>query len=398
MTDNKIFVKDVNLKGYRSINDISVSFDKNLNIIIGKNSAGKTNFLTFLNKVVNLDYEGLNNFSSRLTLSCPPKELIINANKQLQNISNDIFGSQLELTVSEGSEEKKYSEASSFINHLSKIGTFFQSDLICHGIPKDYKIVDQPFSIKFEKDSIISFETFSLIKNKEESLFVKNLIFNIIYKIGFSAKSYYSDPIETVKELIKGELNFINQIKNTLKTYSPISDIRFSDNFNLYINEENETFLLDNLFLEFKINKDWLPFKFLSDGTKRTFYLISEIFNFDDQGINYCHSMFLIRNNNISKFFFIEEPELGIHPHQFKKILNYIREKSKDFQIFITTHSPQSLDILTEDELDKIIIAYSNDKNETVLRKLGESEKGKARKYIDEEFLSDYWLYSDLEN
>ena len=94
----------------------------------------------------------------------------------------------------------------------------------------------------------------------------------------------------------------------------------------------------------------------------------------------------------------IEEPELGIHPHQFKKLMDFLIEESRSKQIIITTHSPQSLDSLDENELNRIIIAYStNSESGTQLRHLDEREISKAHQYIKDDFLSDYWLYSDLE-
>ena len=45
----KLYLKEVHLSGYKSIKDVEIDFQPGLNIIIGKNAAGKTNFLKFLN-------------------------------------------------------------------------------------------------------------------------------------------------------------------------------------------------------------------------------------------------------------------------------------------------------------------------------------------------------------
>jgi predicted ATP-dependent endonuclease of OLD family len=39
--------------------------------------------------------------------------------------------------------------------------------------------------------------------------------------------------------------------------------------------------------------------------------------------------------------FMLEEPELGIHPHQLQLLMNYIKAQAKEKQIILTTHSPQ---------------------------------------------------------
>lgn len=92
----------------------------------------------------------------------------------------------------------------------------------------------------------------------------------------------------------------------------------------------------------------------------------------------------------------VEEPELGIHPHQLTKILEFLKNESREKQVIISTHSPLVLDVLKEDELDRITIAKYE--NGTKFYKLGKQEINKAKKYINEVGeLSYYWLHSDLE-
>ena len=43
----RMFLSNVKLSGYKSIDRINVNFVAGLNIIIGKNAVGKTNFLNF---------------------------------------------------------------------------------------------------------------------------------------------------------------------------------------------------------------------------------------------------------------------------------------------------------------------------------------------------------------
>lgn len=76
--------------------------------------------------------------------------------------------------------------------------------------------------------------------------------------------------------------------------------------------------------------------------------------------------------------------------------MKFLKIQAEKKQIILTSHSPQSLDILDESELNKIIIAYSIN-HETQLKHLNESELIKAKKYIEDMYLSDFWIYSDLE-
>ncbi len=44
--ESDVFLKQVRLKNYKSIIDAEIDFKPGLNIIIGNNGSGKTNFLT----------------------------------------------------------------------------------------------------------------------------------------------------------------------------------------------------------------------------------------------------------------------------------------------------------------------------------------------------------------
>ncbi len=47
---NKLYLKNVYLDNYKTINKFSTEFKDGLNIIIGKNGSGKTNFFEYMNK------------------------------------------------------------------------------------------------------------------------------------------------------------------------------------------------------------------------------------------------------------------------------------------------------------------------------------------------------------
>jgi predicted ATPase len=117
----------------------------------------------------------------------------------------------------------------------------------------------------------------------------------------------------------------------------------------------------------------------LSDGTKRLFYLITEV---------------TLTNGIV----LLEEPELGVHPHQLHQIMLFLKEQAEDKQIILTTHSPQVLDVLNSDELDRIIIAEVHKEKGSQFRHLDEKTTAKAKYYLEDEgFLSDFWRYSTLE-
>lgn len=56
----------VSLSGFKSIYNTSIDFDDGLNIIIGKNASGKTNFLSFLNNILDFSFDNIFSFEASL--------------------------------------------------------------------------------------------------------------------------------------------------------------------------------------------------------------------------------------------------------------------------------------------------------------------------------------------
>ena len=399
---NILYLKDVNLSGYKSIEDVHIEFENGLNIIIGKNAAGKTNFLQFLNKSLLLDYKALNNFKTSLKFQ-NGKEILLETSRTIA--VQDLFNENNK----EASVKSKLFIANKLIKEIkgaettigekltnNKINLF--SSFLCHGIPNEYLLADKPISFKVNNTDRISSELFSLLRTESLSYFTKCTAINIILTILDKTSIKDDLSISVIRKSLSKVFKTMEGLKIALQRYSPIEDFRFSENFNIFISENKDEFQVNNLFLEFKISGDWLPFSSLSDGTKRLFYIISEIFEIpQDSNVKQTNQRHYYSRDLISRIVLIEEPELGIHPHQFHRLLEFLKECSSKMQIIITTHSPQALDSLDQDEMNRIIIAYSTPENGTKLRHLNESELYKASEYIKDDFLSDYWLYSDLE-
>ncbi|WP_406843140.1 AAA family ATPase [Flavobacterium soyae] len=395
---DSLYLRQANLCGYKSIVNVDIEFQKGLNIIIGKNAAGKTNFLKFLSKSLLLDYNELNNFSSNLFFKNGKDVSIkVSGNTEFDEIfNNKTLNSKVDsiLTVNGKKIKDKGDKEATLKEKLIENNIVLDSTFLCHGLPSDYLIVDKPFSFNAEKKKLSS-DVFNIFRgNSGNPYFLKCLAIDIVLE----AYDLESFEIDNIHVKFNSVFKRIETLKNVLKLYSPIEDIRFSKNYNIFIEENKESFTLNNLFLEFKIEGNWLPFSNLSDGTKRLFYIISELSGYESKKIRPSNNGTYYPEWEISRIILIEEPELGIHPHQFHKLMEFLKEQAIQKQIIITTHSPQALDALDENEFNRIIIAFSTKSQEgTKLRHLTEEELIKANAYIKEDFLSDYWLYSDLE-
>ena len=240
--------------------------------------------------------------------------------------------------------------------------------LLGFGIEKTFNdFLDRPFSVEFYDEQIVA----------------DNFYFNsgIFFKILDKKNAIFNETHTKVLEL-----PIQTSFTNTLSQYSPIKNVRCDlDNSRVAsisnANNEEISFTIQNVRIQFLVGDKWLDWGMLSDGTKRIFYLIFNI---------------LLSEASYS---FIEEPELGIHPDQLYKLIDFLKEQSKEKQIILTTHSPEVLNILSNDELDRIIVTRYDAEKGTQMRKMNEKQIEKAKRYMSKAglFVSDYWVHSNLE-
>jgi len=390
-----LYLEKVKLSGYKSIENVEVDFMPGLNIIIGKNAAGKTNFLEFLNRSLEADFKGLISFDSNLGFNVSNNEVLMKSYSSYdkKDLAKDLFNPKTNTLVflnnKQITSEKNIND--NYIKDLQSANVEFSKIFIQHGIPKKYFLVDTPISFTATKASLNN-ELLIMLQKPYESQFAWNISFALfVFSLDFHNKAIPFNS-EFINNKILEIFKRLENLKELLKLYSPINDVRLNENFNVFVSEDLQSYTVSNLFLEFNVSGSWLPFSSLSDGTKRIFYILSETYYFNTHEDTETNE----RNKSIYQIILIEEPELGVHPHQFKRIMDFLKEQSKTKQIIISTHSPQALNVLGKDDLNRIIIAYATPDG-TKLRHLDEQEIDKAKAYIDEVFLSDYWLYSDLE-
>lgn len=397
----KIYLKYVQLRGYRTILDTQIDLDPELNLIIGKNGVGKSNFLNYLKTSMDFNIQSVSNHDAYLVIARGNShEYSFDLKSKIEStIENGtpVIESNL-ITIDVGIDKK---EQHRFKGHdelyalLNKEDVFFSTVFITHGLPVNYPLVKTPFSFRIDHTGALEGYSDLLSTSRRQSLFLEN-IFNFILYQGINIYRESKTPTKKeIETIIPGIAGLLEPVELSLKKFSNIEGVRLSKNYNLVFDKTQPGFSVNNLYLEFKVGRQWLPFSHLSDGERRLFYIFSEIAS--PTLFYFTKSKFTLNTGETNKIVLIEEPELGLHPHQLDSLLNFLREASIARQIIITTHAPQILDMLNRDELSKIIIARLTG-NGTKLRHLTRKEQEKASLYLEEEaYLSDYWKYSDLE-
>jgi len=333
---------------------------------------------------------------------CWNTELTLNGLKDLKIRSNYNLNNKVRLNP----QSKKISEETEFkfiydgqITELFGLNVSF----IEYDIPdsKSYPIIANSFNFKYYSNN--DYVDYGNIETDRIS-FSQFFIFILNQITNFTHPKFLALPQKELDlKKLKNEFNLrinekINGLNQLFYGLIPVEEIRFNPFINIHFDKELEVYTISNIFLEYKINGSWLPYSNLSDGTKRLFYIISELYIGPNAGgLTRWQNDF--KGENISKnIILMEEPELGIHPHQLHQLMTFIKEQSSNKQIILSTHSPMVLDVLGKDELHRIIIASNDDpKKGSQFRHLTEKEMEKARLYMDGDYLSDYWKYSDLE-
>ncbi len=366
------YISHVQLKGYKSVRNLNIRLNQGLNIIIGKNGSGKTNFVEFLGNIMTFQNKIETPYNAIVELKNETECIVFDEKFEGEHLYYEHIN-------------KKFSIVSTKI--VDKI-TNIEDEIDMKGVSfvirkrKNFNKIINPTKISFSLSAI--FETYMLLELGTisiSSIESGSNVLNILYQ-SFEKDLFWDLEMDkkfpVTKSVIEEYLKLNKNLIKNLKKYSSIKDLRLSKS--LHINDENFSKIdVNYIMLEFFVNDEWLTWKQLSDGTKRIFYIIAEI-------------------NSSYGLVFIEEPENGVHPDQLFLLMDFIKEQSKEKQIILTTHAPEVLNILEKDELDNIIITRFDGEKGTQMHHLSEKQKKKGQAYMNKiGHLSAFWLHSNLE-
>ncbi|MDO7874049.1 AAA family ATPase [Hymenobacter sp. ASUV-10] len=405
------YLKHVHLRNVPPLRDVTADFKPGLNVIIGKNGSGKTRAMKLIKELVEMFEEKHSGVGSEIVIGGKEdvkisfKEQLVSKDSQRPFLSKAMVNqlALIAVAVSLVINKTKIEENEVLEEAMYRVTKDHQLHFVVpiwHGIPT-LPLIDTSADFSITKAGSPTLMNTNLEWWKVDSQLLSAL-FRTFDEIRWDeiigTNSDADSQLHTARQRISSAADsHVARLNVYLPLYSPLEAVRRSDQFQVYYNSGNEEIIVKGLVLEYKIAGDWLPFSALSDGTKRLLFIIGEL---TASFVAYWHGKdFQLNDEGFNKIILLEEPELGIHPDQLQLLLQLIREVSREHQVIMTTHSPQTLDILNRDELDRISICEYVPGKGTQMRQLSAAKQAKARAYLrDEGFLSEFWRFSNLED
>jgi len=344
-----IYIKELYIKNFKSIEEERIRFNKGLNVLVGPNNAGKTNIIDAIDLLLGDVY--LPNFepsTDHFFNGEENREIIIEASLE------DLKGGELR-------------EINSEFKSLVTVRYKFSKQ---NGGSFEVKIGDQwkkQLSYYWNFDKKLFFMRVKSLRNIME-------IAPIRWK---SPLKYFKDKI--IKKVDKEELNNIISEINKLKK-------------KLTENEEVQKIISE---LE-KIFKDQIYVKQVSispSSTKHSDFLNEMKILIDDdyeaevikKGFGTQNliiiSLFILMAKYMSeedKRFIIygfDEPEIGLHPHSQRQLIFHLKKLSTYSQVIITTHSEHLIDLTQIDN----VIRIGKENNKTKHYKINLTSEAKRK-------------------
>lgn len=342
----------IKLQGYKSIKDCDLEL-KELNVLIGANGAGKSNFIGFF-KLIQQALEG--NLQRFVSKNGGPDSILHFGRKKSEQMKAEVyFGNNGYKFVLEPTVDNRMMFASEYF-WWNLYGDWLVGNGHFESAVESQKRLTNIYG--FTVPAMRSWRVYHF-HDTSDTAFVKQLH---AINDNFFLRPDARNLAAFLYFLENHHQDAYDRIVKTIRLVTP-----FFGDFRLRPNPENK----DQIELEWSEIGEDLPFKAhqLSDGTLRFICLAA---------------VFLQPLEMQPETIIVDEPELGLHPYAIKILASLIRSTSKEKQVIIST---QSVTLLNEFEPDDLIIT-DRKSGSSVLRRIGKEE---LNEWLAEYTLGELW-------
>jgi len=344
-------LKFVDVKGYKSIQDQQIPLTK-MNVLIGQNGAGKTNFISLFKFLRNIIEGRLKNTS----LKAGAENLLYYGSKQTKKITIylDFSPNLYELILEPASNNSLFINKEQCGFYKDWGGIYWEAVTISE---EESKLSTKPRRVsKYVYDVLKEWRVYHFHDTSESA----------------GVKKYCS--IADNKFLFEDAANlaaFLYVLKNTEKEYYE----RIVKTVQLVI-----PFFKDFVLEPNPLNKENIRLEWQDKFSDKTF-TANEL---SDGSIRFICMTTLLLQKSLPKVILLDEPELGLHPSAITILAGLLKKASKRSQVIVST---QSVSLVNEFDSEDIIVVENNEA-ETTFKRL---EPEKLETWLNEYSLGDLW-------
>lgn len=347
-------LRAIEIKGFKSIHSQLIEL-RNINILIGQNGAGKSNFISTFRFLKNIIEGRLKNSS----LKTGAENLLFYGSKETKTIylNLDFRPNTYEVTLQpsendslfiesehcgfwSGQYPQPYLETITLSEEESKLSSYSKSNKIASyvfDVLKEWRVYH--FHDTSESAGVKKYASISDSKFLFED--ASNLA-SFLYMMKKADESHYARIVKTIQLVIPFFKDFVLEP-------SPLNRdnirLEWCDNFS------DKTFTANQL----------------SDGSLRFICLAT-----------------LLLQANLPKLILLDEPELGLHPTALIILAGLLKKASNRTQVIVST---QSVSLVNEFDVEDIVVV-EKDKSETVFKRL---DSVNLQSWLEEYSLGDLW-------
>lgn len=350
-------VTRIKIQGFKSIRELDLELNSGVNILVGSNGSGKSNFISFfklLNEIIN---ERLEHY----TMKYGADYFLFCGSKETKEISSEIsFGQnkytcKLEPRLGGNKPPLFFNEEKSIycVNDYVHMNNKNSSETQLHHYAKKSGATGSRSVSFYVYKALSSWRLFHFHDTSDEARVKRDCEIN---------------DNQSLKPFAENLAAFLYKLKNDHKAHydSIIDHVRlvapFFRDFDFNPSADSVSLMWKE-----KYSDDYRDAYYLSDGTLRFI----------------CLATLLLQPNPPSTIV-IDEPELGLHPYAIEILAAVIKKAAFRTQILISTQSVQLIDNFSPQD---IIVVDRKDK-ESIFRRL---EHNDLSEWIKEYSLGEIW-------
>lgn len=359
-------IENIKISNFKSIKNLDLDL-KQINVLIGANGVGKSNFISFFKLLKNLQNDTLNTYVAE--------------NGYMDNLV--YFGH----------------EGEPFINGMIKFSEVFgkpSHDYEFRLTPDHRNLAKIPFESSgnvYESQELLS-DRYASLNNTDQSILLREdeevykitiKHFSDFYVYHFHDTSFHS-PLKKTARLhdnvfLREDGSNLPAMLYYLQERHPLT-VRLIEKTVHSIAPFFEKFILK----PDRLNGEYIQLEWQEVGHDR----YQNAHNLSDGTLRFIALTTLMLQPEPPKIIIIDEPELGLHPSAIEKLAGLVRKVSAKSQVILATQSIQLVNNFEPEDI--IVVDRDREKRQSIFTRADEIQHIQLQDWLDEYGLGEIWF------